>query len=1024
MGRSLANGNKTAHTQSSITLRDMKEDEAQQRVSALVGIINMQPHMFDLPTIPSSRCNGTSHSTVSSRGPGTRQSDTSASTYYDDESTGTSLMSTHRSLKRLGTADSSTQRALSGKSMFYSKSERLLSAASDNRSHKETRLLGYQPLFPSRKALPEEQLINGGPQNSNFPKKRIPKYLHDLRQTLKRRVKAKKKKKMAKKAPEENPISPLLPGEAFSDDEPEMTPRTAKRHEMYKNDKDIPFEMTKWMQLRQKLFKKRISKKKEKRFRQIFNMMDLDGSQSLEVDEVASAMKFVGLHVSTAELIERMKAIDVNYDGEVSYDEFVTGLSTISEWDLLMDLRSNEEKRIKKQMHKLQDKAGRELMYGRDSSQTTAAIAERYEALDRLHRKLDLPFYLWIPAYHRLRVIEGIISEGPSFLMEENHVDVKKKVKWGEPDSDDESDSDGEDVTLNKNHIEDLQKGFRKEPAMNESLGEVSARSISESVTDDEEERLKRNLRMKLKAFNLDVGGGSQQQLQQRKLVYNRQDSGIGSLLDQSLEIPEYATAFFTDDESSDAEESEEEDNEYAGRSGRGKKPTSSNYGTRSHPDVPSISESMASLSGGSSDLGHSSHSSCSSLSSRASSAGRSLPARLKSLRDSPHVSLSSSSLTPHQDESPKTVDQSLSTPKAVIDTSLSPTNSSHSLLTSPSSQSSNAHKGSLRALAERRSSHSSGNPAAPGNSGESTDGNGSAHTTPVSSTRRLRSNPSNRLSSSSASSEKRATYDETIPHELPVLPIEFIPSLRNHRSGNKGQMRAVSESNILTIKKDGGSGDQDDSTSNTVHPIRDRSMSLALASRDVIKAAHRLQNASIGKQGSATGLLSRAEARHGSIALGSGKAAYIPKFSNSSSAKRYSGSVKQINRNRRNSKFLERVGSNKRLSWYSSASSRKGSVCSTHSDGTAHTATSFHEFKKEASRQSSVQLRGSEGKLVPMKVPVAFKKGVKVVSSEGGYDGGVLLSTHWRRTQQECHTRSLTRFRKKLDKSASKVDW
>ena len=39
------------------------------------------------------------------------------------------------------------------------------------------------------------------------------------------------------------------------------------------------------------------------------------------------------------ELIERMKLIDVNYDGEISYDEFVTGLAGISEWEELLKLR-------------------------------------------------------------------------------------------------------------------------------------------------------------------------------------------------------------------------------------------------------------------------------------------------------------------------------------------------------------------------------------------------------------------------------------------------------------------------------------------------------------------------------------------------------------------------------------------------------------------------------------------------------------------------------------------------------------
>ncbi len=71
-------------------------------------------------------------------------------------------------------------------------------------------------------------------------------------------------------------------------------------------------------------------------------MLDVDNSGSIEVDELHAALRFVGLDTPLDELIDRMKILDSNYDGRISYDEFIAGLSTASEWDMLLEFRKRK----------------------------------------------------------------------------------------------------------------------------------------------------------------------------------------------------------------------------------------------------------------------------------------------------------------------------------------------------------------------------------------------------------------------------------------------------------------------------------------------------------------------------------------------------------------------------------------------------------------------------------------------------------------------------------------------------------
>lgn len=60
--------------------------------------------------------------------------------------------------------------------------------------------------------------------------------------------------------------------------------------------------------------------------RRIFNQMDFDGSKSLDAQEFEQALAAFGIFPKKVELQALMKYYDINQDGRISYDEFLSGL--------------------------------------------------------------------------------------------------------------------------------------------------------------------------------------------------------------------------------------------------------------------------------------------------------------------------------------------------------------------------------------------------------------------------------------------------------------------------------------------------------------------------------------------------------------------------------------------------------------------------------------------------------------------------------------------------------------------------
>lgn len=60
--------------------------------------------------------------------------------------------------------------------------------------------------------------------------------------------------------------------------------------------------------------------------KQIFNRMDTNGNKALDVSEFEQALGAFGLFPKKVELQALMKYYDINKDGNISYEEFLSGL--------------------------------------------------------------------------------------------------------------------------------------------------------------------------------------------------------------------------------------------------------------------------------------------------------------------------------------------------------------------------------------------------------------------------------------------------------------------------------------------------------------------------------------------------------------------------------------------------------------------------------------------------------------------------------------------------------------------------
>ena len=173
------------------------------------------------------------------------------------------------------------------------------------------------------------------------------------------------------------------------------------------------------------------SKEEEKKYASIFQDLDRDGNGVLEPADLQTAMKEIGIELGRQEVLARMASIDINNNGKVSFDEFLHGYKKSNEWEVLHDIRRKRER--KKQICKGRSKKAMStgatngvietprrprLQHPRGSISRRASAISNEGTTPRplLQRALaseaekDLPFYLWVPAYNRQKVLERLMQ--------------------------------------------------------------------------------------------------------------------------------------------------------------------------------------------------------------------------------------------------------------------------------------------------------------------------------------------------------------------------------------------------------------------------------------------------------------------------------------------------------------------------------------------------------------------------------------------------------------------------------------
>lgn len=261
------------------------------------------------------------------------------------------------------------------------------------------------------------------------------------RLAAKERRKEERKARKAAELAAPNPLAPPLNEHdhppAPGADEDEATPRTRQRREMLSTKHDMLMGWEEWMRSRSAMQTQAVSASERRRLRRMFDMIDTDKSNSIEIHEVQDAMALVGIDVPMHELVQRMKVIDCNYDGQISFNEFCLGMASVSEWDLLLATRRRRQEYHLRQRHKLSRlaEAAERARPGGDTARglraKATAAARSAEAPDS---SIEVPFSLWVPAFHRKRMVHGISEEGSAFLapLESAPKTGKAARRWGE----------------------------------------------------------------------------------------------------------------------------------------------------------------------------------------------------------------------------------------------------------------------------------------------------------------------------------------------------------------------------------------------------------------------------------------------------------------------------------------------------------------------------------------------------------------------------------------------------------------
>jgi calmodulin len=71
----------------------------------------------------------------------------------------------------------------------------------------------------------------------------------------------------------------------------------------------------------------------------VFNLFDKDGSGTISVDEIAKALRSLGMEATTDEIKELMREADNDYTGQLDFNEFISFLQLHKKKNLIKTLR-------------------------------------------------------------------------------------------------------------------------------------------------------------------------------------------------------------------------------------------------------------------------------------------------------------------------------------------------------------------------------------------------------------------------------------------------------------------------------------------------------------------------------------------------------------------------------------------------------------------------------------------------------------------------------------------------------------
>lgn len=161
-----------------------------------------------------------------------------------------------------------------------------------------------------------------------------------------------------------------------------------------------------WANKRGKFIRRSVNEKEKMHFKEIFTVLDADGGGSIDIGEIQEALAAIGLKMTDDEIKRVMCSMPSLEAGGLDFEEFMQAFVTgAQEWDKLLQVN-----RARK-------------------------TNDVYEPA--------LPFDLWIPAFHRAKMIQQRVGEFPEHTkglpplqeVEKLKEDQKKSNSWTEYNS-------------------------------------------------------------------------------------------------------------------------------------------------------------------------------------------------------------------------------------------------------------------------------------------------------------------------------------------------------------------------------------------------------------------------------------------------------------------------------------------------------------------------------------------------------------------------------------------------------------